>query len=1142
MEPGARLGPYEIIAPLGAGGMGEVYRARDTRLGRDVAIKVLPAEFASDPDRLRRFEQEARAVAALDHPNILAIHDVGTHEGAPYLVTELLEGESLRQRLEGGPLPPRKVLGVAIQVASGLAAAHEKGIVHRDLKPENLFVTSDGRVKILDFGIAKLAPRGQADLAARPTVVGGTEPGFVIGTAGYMSPEQVRGLSVDHRSDIFSLGCVLYEMATGRRAFDRGTAADTMAAILTEEPPDPSSLTVSVPSALSRVIAHCLEKRPEDRFSSASDLAFDLQAVLADTAGAKAVAGRAPARARLVVAATVAALVVLAAIGVLFLKLRAAGPKPGAVAVKKVVVLPFENLGAPEDAYFAAGMAEEITSRLANVQGLGVISRTTAVQYDRKGKTIKQIGGDLGVDYVLEGSVRWEHGQGRENRVRITPQLIRVADDTHVWSDRYERVLADVFGIQSEVAESAVKAMGVTLLPRERNALQEVATSDLEAYDLYLRGREFDNRGYARIDLKGALQMYEAAVSRDPRFAQALAGLARDNLMMYWEYHDRTQARVVRAREAAEEAVELRPDLAEAHAALGWYVYQALLDYPRALEEFGTALKLQPSSGDALQGIGAILRRQGRWQEAAETFARAAELDPKHAMGLYDVGPTLALARRYADADRAYARTLALNPQWARVYSERARLQLLWRGDVGRAQGILNDAERIGGLTDEDGMFAVGRWYVALVRRDYQGALSQLAKERRQAFDTQFWYLPVELLRGEVFRLQGRHDLAMRSFEVARLDLEQGVKPSSEDHRLHRSLGVAYAGLGRRDDALREARLACDLMPPSKDALRAQWSLEDLALVYTVLGMSDDAIAALDDLLARSGWWTANSLRLDPRWDPLRSDPRFQALLTKYEVKEGACRPARASARTRFSPRSARAEWARCTAPATRASVATSQSRCCRRNSRRTRSASGGSSARREPRRRSRIPTSWTCTTWGRSRACRISWRSCSRGSRCGSGWIGVTSRHAAPWRLRSTSRTGSRRRTRRGSSTATSSRPTSSSRRTATSRSSISASQSWRRRGVSRRLHRRARWSRRQRRAPDSGPLGTCRRSRCVGSPSIRGATSSRSGACCTRWSREGRRSGRTRQPTPQAQSCMGTRRHWRERAGQSRRRCRRS
>ncbi len=273
---GTRLGPYEIVSALGAGGMGEVWRARDSRLGRDVAIKVLPAEFAADPARLRRFEQEARAIAALDHPNILAIHDVGTHEGVPYLVEELLEGESLRERLVGGALPFRRAVETSVQIAQGLAAAHEKGIVHRDLKPENVFVTSDGRVKILDFGVAKLAPpRSAEELAKATTVTGATEAGTLLGTVGYMSPEQLRGQSVDHRSDIFSFGCVLHEMLSGRRVFVRNTGPDTISAVLHEEP---AALPPGVPGSLERIVKRCLEKRPDGRFSSAHDLALALQA------------------------------------------------------------------------------------------------------------------------------------------------------------------------------------------------------------------------------------------------------------------------------------------------------------------------------------------------------------------------------------------------------------------------------------------------------------------------------------------------------------------------------------------------------------------------------------------------------------------------------------------------------------------------------------------------------------------------------------------------------------------------------------------------------------------------------------------------------------------------------------------------
>ena len=379
--------------------------------------------------------------------------------------------------------------------------------------------------------------------------------------------------------------------------------------------------------------------------------------------------------------------------------------------------------------------------------------------------------------------------------------------------------------------------------------------------------------------------MYQDAVHRDPRFAQALAGLARMNLSTYWAYYDRSEQRLVKAKEAAERAVELRPDLAEAHTALGLYYYWGMLNYPQALDSFGAALRVQPKNADALTGIGWVLRRQGRWVEAAERLRTVADLDPKSAGRAFDLGFSSELAGRYAEADRAYARTLTLIPQHAQAHAERSWVQLLWHGDADRAQAILDETSRVAGFTDDSGYLAEVQLRVALARRDYQEELGRLQAETRGAIDNDIQYSPIPLWRGQLHALAGQGDLARRSFEAARAELEQKVRHDPGDHRLHSSLGIAYAGLGRPEDAVREARLGCELMGGSKDALRAILRLEDLAVVYTMVGRSVEAIAALDDLLARSGWFTAHVLRLDPRWDPLRGDPRFQALLSKHEVK-----------------------------------------------------------------------------------------------------------------------------------------------------------------------------------------------------------------------------------------------------------------
>jgi eukaryotic-like serine/threonine-protein kinase len=888
LGPGVSLGPYEIVSLLGAGGMGQVYRARDSRLGRDVAIKVLPADFAADVERLMRFEREAKATGSLSHPNILAVHDVGTVEGVPYLVEELLEGESLKDRLERGALTVPEAVETAVQVAHGLAAAHEKHIVHRDLKPGNLFITKDGIVKILDFGLAKLVtgvPLGDAEtLTQAPSTA--TEFGRVLGTLAYMAPEQARGLPVDPRSDIFTFGVVLYEMLSGQRPFRGETATDTVAAILTQ-PPLP--LPDRVPPTLKRIVGQCLEKLAERRFSSAHDLALALQAASTpeESVHSAVAAGGADrfARRRRVVGLALTSAAVLVAAGVLVLKLTLAPPSSRSVAPPKIVVLAFENLGSPEDAYFAAGMTEEITSRLANVQGLGVISRTSAVEYTHRGKTVKEIGSELGVDYVLEGSVRYERSGAGPGRVRITPQLIRVADDTHVWTDRYDRVIADVFGIQSEVAENAVKAMGVAVLPRERAALNEVSTNDMEAYDLYLRGKELASRGANKTDYEGAAQMYQAALDRDPHFAQALAGLVRMHLAMYWFYFDRNPDRIARAKEAAERAVELRPDLAESHTSLGWYFYWGLLDFPGALGEFDAALKIQPKSSDALLGVGAVVRRQGRWAESAETIGKAVELDPRNAQLLFEFGLSSVYARRYADADHALGVAIALNPKWAEPYAEKARLQVQWRGDLEKAQAVLDEAERVAGLADDEQALAASTFELTLYRRDYPRALRQLEGETRRVYDNQTSYSPISLLRGQVQRLAGQDGPSRRCFETARLELEQKMKQDPDDPRVHGSLAIAFAGLGRRTEAVREAKLGCDLVPASKGYMDTLDRLGDLALVYMMVGQTGEAFAGLDSLLAGSGACTPRLLRLDPNWDPLRPDPRFQALLAKYEVK-----------------------------------------------------------------------------------------------------------------------------------------------------------------------------------------------------------------------------------------------------------------
>ena len=413
LASGARLGPYEIVAKIGAGGMGEVYRARDDRLKRDVAIKVLPASVSTDPDRLRRFEKEAQAASALNHPNIMAVFDIGSHDGTPYIVSELLDGQTLRERLAAGRLPPRKAADYAAQIARGLSAAHAKGIVHRDLKPENVFVSREEHVKILDFGLAKLTQPEEGGGTNVPTASAATEPGVVLGTLAYMSPEQVKGQALDARSDIFSFGAILYEMLSGKRAFQRGSAAETMSAILNEEPPELSESGSNIPAAFDEIVRHCLEKEPESRFQSARDIAFNL---LSPSSGAVLTGGSASgvssAGGRRVLIA-LGVVVALAVAGVSVLWTRAHPGAIGAAGVKRVAVLPFENLGAVEDDYFADGIADEVRGKLTSLPGLQVIARGSSTPYKKTTKTPKQIAEELNASYLLTATVRWEKTESR---------------------------------------------------------------------------------------------------------------------------------------------------------------------------------------------------------------------------------------------------------------------------------------------------------------------------------------------------------------------------------------------------------------------------------------------------------------------------------------------------------------------------------------------------------------------------------------------------------------------------------------------------------------------------------------------------------------------------------------------------------
>jgi len=615
---GETLARYKIVDKLGEGGMGEVYLAEDTELDRKVALKMLPTEMAGDPERLERFRREAKAVAALNHPNIVTIYSIEESDGTQFLTMEHVEGESLDQMLPPTGMPLAKVFDIAIPLADALATAHERGIVHRDLKPANIMVNKEGRVKVLDFGLAKLTQDDsvegtEGDLTQIPTRIATlTGEGMVMGTAPYMSPEQVEGRAMDHRTDIFSLGVLLYELATGRRPFSSDTSAGLISAILRDTPSSVTEINPGLPRHLARIVQHCLEKDPEARYQSAKDVRNELRSLRREVDSGTVTTGSGVSLAEpplgepqtkkglgLWVALAAAALLILA-IGWWVGRGCGSEPKgstssPEATslavatqsAVPSVAVLPFNNLSAdPDNEYFTDGLTEELIGALAKVDGLRIAARSSVFALKGSTLSVQEIGERLGVDNVLEGSVR-KSG----NQLRISAQLIKVADGFNLWSETYDRELEDVFVIQDEIASSIGEALQLTLAPGDDQLTQAGRSTDIRGYDFYLRGRGYFRRR-TREDIESARQMFIRAIEIDPEYAPAYAGLA-DTYTEFWRNYESTDENLEKADQASLKAVEMDPDLAEAHAARGYALGQQR-KFEAARQEFETAISLNP--------------------------------------------------------------------------------------------------------------------------------------------------------------------------------------------------------------------------------------------------------------------------------------------------------------------------------------------------------------------------------------------------------------------------------------------------------------------------------------------------------------------------------------------------------------------
>ncbi|MDT7603681.1 MAG: eukaryotic-like serine/threonine-protein kinase [Acidobacteriota bacterium] len=826
VSPGTRFDHYEILAPLGAGGMGEVYVARDARLGRRVALKFLPAEFTSDAGRLRRFKQEARAASSLNDPNIVTIHEIGEFDGQHYIATELVEGETLRRQLARGRLDLREALDVGVQIASALAAAHTAGIVHRDIKPENVVLRRDRLAKVLDFGLAKLLEPPALDAEAPTAVQVQTDPGRVLGTAAYMSPEQARGLRVDARTDIWSLGVVLYEMIAGRQPFAGAMTTDVLVAILKTEPPPLSALAPDAPRELERIVAKALRKDREQRYQTVKDLLIDLRDLKqelefaerlersaapdargvgvstateggAQTFGATGSAPRTAADGaaqpttsadyvvggirRHKLASLVALLVVVSAatgIGIYFL--RARDPE---AAIRSIAVLPFTNAGGNPDAeYLSDGISESLINSLSQLPGVKVIASSSSFRYKGKNADPQEVAKALGVEGVLTGKVLQ-----RGDSLLINVELVKARDGTQVWGEQYNRKAADVLAVQSEISREIAATLRLKLTNAEREHLAERRTANPQAYELVLKGFYLRRKGGTE-NIKKAIEYYQQAIAIDPTYALAYSELCEGYRFLFNFGGLDPKEYVPKAEAAAQKALELDENLAEAHHALG-SLERDLWDFAVCEREFKRAIELNPNLARAHTAYATYLSATGRHEQAIAEVKRARELDPLALLANTFTGRTFYFARRYDEALEGLKRALELEQNFALAHR--------YLGDTYAAKGMYAQA---------------------------------IAEQQ----------------------------------EAVRLDDKISV------FQIH--LGAAYARAGERERA--------QTILKQLQAGGAYVSPGDLAILYAALGEREQAFASLERAYAEHDP-QLQFLSVDPWYDSLRADPRFADLMRR---------------------------------------------------------------------------------------------------------------------------------------------------------------------------------------------------------------------------------------------------------------------
>jgi len=885
---GKVIGHYRIESLIGVGGMGEVYLARDERLGRKAALKLLPDSLTTDETQLSRFKNEARSASALNHPNILTVYEIGTEGNRQFIATEFIEGITLRASLADGRMNPRAALEIAMQVASALAAAHEAGVVHRDIKPENIMLRPDGYVKVLDFGIAKLTEQRLAsdDHTGETTAALQTRQGLVLGTARYMSPEQARGQKVDARSDIWSLGVVLYEMVGGSPPFHGETPSDCIASILTREPPPLSGELPDVPLKLESILQKALRKNSDERYQTIKEMLADLRilkgeletdsSLLQTKARAGSMVSKIKRHKRGVLLTLAVALLAAAAVAYSFFFVAQA-PLPNE---KSIAVLPFENLSEEKsNAYFADGIQDEILTRLSKIADLKVISRTSTQRYKNKSQKLSEIAKQLGVANLLEGSV-----QKTNDQVRVNVQLIKADNDSHLWAETFDRRLTDIFSVESEVAKAIADKLRAKLTGQEEQVIAARPTDNPEAYDAYLRGLAYTLKtGNSPANTLAAQKYLKEAVRLDPKFALSWALLSYVDALGYLTL---TLQPTVALREetgqAAETALTLQPNLGEAIMARGYYYYACLKDYDAAVRYFEQARQFLPNSSQIPESLAYVARRRGQWDRSESYFNEAERLDPRNVSLLTQYAQSYMIVRRFAEALRKFDQVLDVIPGDLDTLAQQAGIAQA-QGDLPRAAALLAPLHP---PADDTGALEIQVYQAILERRPAQ-MISRL-KEILAKPDPALGYNNGELRfwLGWAQEIAGDHSAAQESFRQARGELEPFLKEQPDNYVLIGDLALVNMGLGDKAAALALSEQAMRVLPLEKDVVDGPAPIEIFARVAAQVGEPDRAIAALEKLLSIPSEGALASrvpltpalLRLDPMFDPLRNDPRFQEL------------------------------------------------------------------------------------------------------------------------------------------------------------------------------------------------------------------------------------------------------------------------